>query len=77
MNFLPNVISKKSKYYLSKEDKDKIQNRYLKGISIKDIAMQFNCPEDLMVQVLQNRGIEIVPDNTYELNKIKELRKKK
>ena len=76
-NYLPKVKQKKSKQWLSKVDQDKIQNRYLKGISIKDIAMQFDCPEELMIQVLQNRGIEIVPDNTNELKKIKNRKKNK
>ncbi len=49
------------KSYLSKEVQQKIQERYLKGISIKDLAIQFDHSEELIKQILRNRGIQIVP----------------
>ncbi|HSJ67966.1 MAG TPA: hypothetical protein VK921_09840 [Anditalea sp.] len=41
-------------------DEQKIQDRYLKGISIKDLAMQFDQSEKLIEQILINSGIQIV-----------------
>ena len=45
-----------------------IQNRYLKGISIKDQALQFNCNEKLIEIILRNRGIEIVSNEMPKNN---------
>lgn len=45
---------------LTEENIRAIQTRYLKGIEIKDLAIQFNCKEELIKQVLNNRGIKIV-----------------
>lgn len=46
--------------FISAEDKQEIQSRFFKGVSIKDIAMQFDCPPLLIQQILENGGIEIV-----------------
>ena len=48
---------------LTKENKKSIENRYLKGVSIKDIALQFNCAKELIEQILTNRNIVIVPES--------------
>jgi superfamily II DNA helicase RecQ len=61
-----NLIPKQQfnrKGYLSEEDKEKIQTYYLKGISIKDLTIQFHCSAELIEQILRNHEIEIV--NTY------------
>ena len=56
-----------------KEKADLIQNRYLKGVSIKDLAMQFDCEENLILMILENREIEIVSNkmskNLYWMKK--------
>lgn len=60
-NDLTVVDSTKAK--ISKEILDKsalISSRYLKGISIKDLAMQFDCNESLIEMILENKDIEIV-----------------
>ncbi len=41
-------------------DKEKIQNNYLKGVPLEDLAILFDCPKNLIENVLHNRGIEIV-----------------
>ena len=41
-------------------EQQKIQERYLKGVSIKDLAMQFDQTSELIEMVLRNKGIEIV-----------------
>lgn len=61
------TIIDKSDEEIPKELRDKsslIQNRYLKGISIKDLAMQFDCKENLIEIILENNGIEIVSNKT-------------
>lgn len=41
-------------------DKQKIQSSYLKGVTIKDLAMQFDQEPELIGMILRNNGIEIV-----------------
>jgi|SRR5690606_33503475 len=53
-------------------EQQKIQERYLKGVSIKDLAMQFDQTSELIEMVLRNKGIEIVEN---ELPKPKFWRK--
>lgn len=48
---------------LTKENKKAIESMYLKGIPLKDIALQFKCSRKLIKQFLTNRGIVIMPDN--------------
>jgi hypothetical protein len=49
-----------------------IQNRYLKGVSISDLTMQFDCSAKLIEQILTSHGIAMV-DN--KVPKIKRYRK--
>lgn len=37
-----------------------IQSRYLKGVPIKDLALQFDCDEKFIKLILENNEIEIV-----------------
>lgn len=46
---------------MTDEEQQKIQARYLKGISTQDLAMQFNQPEEVIEMVLRNKEIYIVP----------------
>ncbi len=59
--------------HLTEIDQQKIQERYLKGVSIKDLTMQFDQTYELIEMVLRNKGIVIV-DN--EFHKPKFWRKK-
>lgn len=62
-NDLP--IAEIPKRIILKEPTDKsamICSRYLKGVQIKDLAMQFDCEESLIVKILENKDIEIVPN---------------
>ena len=63
-----------SKKNFSEIDKQKIQESYLKGVSSKDIAIQFNCKIELIEMALRNRGIEIFSN---EMPKPKFWRKRK
>lgn len=61
------------KKYLNQEDQKNIVNRYMKGITIKDLALQFDQSRDLIEMILRNKGIEIV---SQEIPKNKRWRKK-
>ncbi len=56
---------------LTESQKTAIRNRYLKGVSISDLTIQFDCKEELIKQILRNNGIAIVdnklpPENNYK-----------
>lgn len=46
--------------HLTDSDQLRIQEWYLKGLSIKDLAMQFDQTPELIEMILRNKGIEIV-----------------
>ena len=46
--------------HITEIDQKKIQERYLRGVSIKDLAMQFEQTYELIEMILRNKGIEIV-----------------
>ena len=48
--------------YISQAVQQIIQDRYLKGVSIEDIALQTGKTEELIETVLRGRDIEIVPN---------------
>ena len=56
---LPRVALSNAGYY-TEEKKAEIKRRYLKGLSIGDIALQFDCSNAVVEQILRNSGIEIV-----------------
>jgi predicted RND superfamily exporter protein len=49
--------------HITEIDQEKIQSSYLKGVTIKDLAMRFEQTSELIEMVLRNKGIEIV-ENT-------------
>ncbi|SFQ43231.1 hypothetical protein [Parafilimonas terrae] len=49
-----------SQRYFSSEKKEEVKKRYFKGISIKDLSLQFGCTENIIELILRNGGIEIV-----------------
>lgn len=61
---------------LTESAKTAIQNRYLKGVSISDLAIQFDCKKELIEQILNNNGISIV-DNTPPKSFYKRFKSKK
>lgn len=56
---IPRKSGLKDKYITDSEQQE-IQKRYLKGVPIKDMAMQFDQNTELIEMVLRNKGIEIV-----------------
>lgn len=70
---IPN-IDKDESNYLTEIQQQSIQDRYLKGVPIKGLALQFDQEEELIEMVLRNRGIQIVP---YEIPKKTSWKKRK
>lgn len=52
--------------HITEIDQKKIQERYFKGVSIKDLAMQFDQTSELIEMILRNKGIEIVEKGLYK-----------
>lgn len=50
--------------HFTESDKKAIQDRYLKGISSKDLAMQFDTTEAIIEMILRNRKIVVMSDVT-------------
>ena len=51
------------------EKKRKIQRRYLKGIPIKDLVLQFGYSKNFIETILRNSGIEIVSNRLPKTSK--------
>ena len=43
-------------------DKNKLQDRYLRGISTTDLALQFDTSESIIEMILRNKGITVMKD---------------
>ena len=52
-----------SSLYFSDERQNAMISRYFKGVTIKDLTLQFDCTVETIKQILFNKGIPIV-DNT-------------
>lgn len=67
--------------HITEFDQKKIQDRYLKGVSIKDLVLQFDQTHELIEMILRNRGVEIVenkiPKSWYYKRNYKRKRKKR
>ena len=48
--------------YFTEDEKKNLQDRYLKGISTKDLALQFDTSEGIIEMILRNRGIVVMKD---------------
>lgn len=62
--------------HFSEADKEKIRERYLKGVPIKDLVLQFRKPGKLIEQALRNMDIEIVPEGLPGRKKRKRVQQK-
>ncbi len=58
-NSVKNITTIKSNHF-TEEQKDEIQRRYLKGISLDDLVVQFRQKKEVIEMILRNRNIEIV-----------------
>lgn len=66
--------------HLSDLDQQNIQDYYLKGVTIKNISIQFEQSVELIEMILKNRGIEIVsnelPQQKFWKDRNKKFRRK-
>ncbi len=80
LNNYKNKVSQKNpgtRNYFSSERKEEVKRRYFKGIEIKDLALQFDCSENIIEQILINSGIEIVSNKVPEEYKWKYRRRRR
>jgi hypothetical protein len=63
------------KYFIKEEDKKAIINTFLKGITIKDLSLQFRYKEDAIRELLVKNNIEIIEGIKIIPNKWKFRRK--
>ena len=63
------------KYFVKEEDKKGIINTFLKGITIKDLSLQFRYKEDAIRELLVKNDIEIIEGIKIIPNKWKFRRK--
>ncbi|MBP6303056.1 MAG: hypothetical protein KBB37_09020 [Bacteroidia bacterium] len=61
--------------YFSEEKQNKVVARFLKGVSIEDLLLQFDCSKQIIEQILYNKGIEIPQQD--KVKKYYHRRKKK
>ncbi len=61
-NYEKHIPQKATSGRLTEIQKSQIQKRYLKGISISDLTIQFDCSKEIIQQILRNNGIEILTD---------------
>jgi ribosome-associated toxin RatA of RatAB toxin-antitoxin module len=73
-NETTNKIRPKS---LTETEKSAIQSRYLKGVSISDLSIQFDCKKELIEQILNNNGIAIVYNKLPESKPFKEFKRRR
>jgi hypothetical protein len=45
---------------ISEADKERIQDRYLKGVPLADLAMQFDLKQENIEMMLRNRNITVL-----------------
>jgi len=65
------------KNYLSKEKQQSVVERYLKGISIHDLALQFDCTIEIISAILYSNEIEIEDEKTLKREQMIERSKRK
>jgi hypothetical protein len=71
------VAKSNSKNLLTEKDKTEIQNRYLKGVPIRELTIQFDRKAEVIEQVLRNKGIAIVDNKAPKAYFKKKFRRRK
>lgn len=67
---------KNLKSYFSEDKKKEVIARYLKGVEIKDLSLQFNCSISIIEQIITNAGLEIVSNKLPKEKKRKKRGRK-
>ena len=65
------------KNYLSKEKQQSVVKRYLKGISIPDLALQFDCTIETISAILSGNEIEMDDEKTLKRQHLIAISKRK
>jgi predicted RND superfamily exporter protein len=52
--------------YITENSQEEIKKRYLKGVSISDLAMQFDQTEDDIKSILRNKKLAIVSNKPFK-----------
>jgi hypothetical protein len=73
---LAETLDKQGKNYFSEEKQKEVINRYFKNVSIDDLAIQFNCPKNIIEQVIFNKGIPLVDNKPPKIKWYLRKRKK-
>jgi len=60
--------------HLTDTDQSNIVTKYLKGVTIKDLAMQYDKDIDLIEQVIRNKGLTIVDNEVPKMPKRRRTR---
>jgi len=66
-----------NKSYFSEEKQASVVRRYLKGVPIADLTLQFDCSIEIIEQILLNREIYIIEYDSPPSKKPKHNQKKK
>ncbi|MBW6491977.1 MAG: hypothetical protein K0B15_12375 [Lentimicrobium sp.] len=66
-----------TKLYFSQEKQKEIVSRYLKGVPIEDLSMQFDCKQLIIEQILRNKQIAIVNNKLPTQTRKRWFRRKK
>ena len=62
--------------HLTDSDQQKLVTHYLKGVTIKNLALQYNQDEDLIEMVLRNKGLAIVDNEQPKTKRYRRKRRK-
>ena len=52
--------------HFTEDDKKNVQDKYLKGVSTQDLALQYGTSEAIIEMILRNRGIAVMKDVKQE-----------
>lgn len=56
----PNITIENKELVKAETDQNEIVKRYLKGVKIEDLSLQFRLKADVIEQILRNNDVEIV-----------------
>lgn len=68
--------SESSIKYFNNEDQQKILKRYLKGIPMKELAIQFDVSFELIEMILKNNDIHVMPEKKPKQKRSRKRKRK-
>ncbi len=73
----PKPPKKKPVKSLNPNQQSEIVRRYLKNVKAEDIAMQFDCSQELVEQILRNHNVVVISNNDHDPPKRRRRRGRK